>query len=88
MVSVIGNEAAKVMLAVPQAFDLLVVGHAAPEETRKEMVAWLKTNCPGVPILALNSPVIRELPGAEYNAIMNGPETWLRTIAEALGARS
>jgi len=84
VVSVIGNEAAKVVLSLPHNCDLFIVGHAAPEEARKEMVAWLKFKYPGVGILALNPPAIRELPGADYNVKLNGPEIWLSLIASAL----
>lgn len=86
VISVIGNEAAKVVLGTPQECDLFIVGHAAPEEIRREMVEWLKTNYPGVRILALNDPLIRELMGADYNVKLNGPETLLPVIASALGA--
>lgn len=48
------------------------------------MVVWLKTKYRNVPIVALNSPG-RELPGADYNAVLNGPETWL-PIVEAAAA--
>ncbi|MGB7153582.1 MAG: hypothetical protein WBD08_05245, partial [Candidatus Acidiferrales bacterium] len=58
VVSVLGNEAAKAVLGLPQKYDFFILGHTAPEETRKEMVAWLKAKFPGVPILALNSPDI------------------------------
>lgn len=85
VVSVAGNEAAKVILSLPQRCDIFIVGHAAPEETRKEIVAWLKANYPGVRIIALNSPTIRELPGADYNIKLNGPQTWLPVIDSALG---
>jgi hypothetical protein len=67
--------------------DLFIVGHAAPEEERKEMAAWLKTQYPEVRILALNSPKIRELVGADYNVKLNGPEVWLPVIASALGGQ-
>ncbi|MGH9436372.1 MAG: hypothetical protein ACRD22_00405 [Terriglobia bacterium] len=77
VVTMFGNEAAKVVLSMPQECDLFVVGHAAPEKTRREMVAWLKENYPGVRILALNPPLIRELVGADYNVKLNGPETLL-----------
>ena len=85
VITVIGNEAAKVILSMKQDCDLLLVGHAAPEETRRDMVEWLKTNCPGVRILALNPPPIRELIGADYNVKLNGPETLLPIIATAMG---
>jgi len=87
VVSVIGNEAAKVVLSLPQRCDFFIIGHAAPDEARKEIVAWLKTKYPGVRILALNSPTIRELAGADYNVKLNGPELWLPMIANAIDGR-
>jgi hypothetical protein len=84
VISVAGNEAAKVILSLPQHCDIFIVGHAAPEETRKEMVAWLKAKNPGIRIIALNTPQIRELPGADYNIELNGPQTWLPVIDSAL----
>ena len=86
VVSAIGNEAAKVVLSIPRECDLFIVGHAAPEEIRREIVEWLNTNYPGVRILALNSPLTPELMGADYNVKLNGPETLLPVIASALGA--
>jgi len=88
VVSVVGNEAAKLVLSLPQHCDLFIIGHAAPEEERKEMVAWLKAKHPGIRILALNPPKIRELVGADYNVKLNGPETWLPMIASALSQRA
>ncbi len=84
VVSVIGNEAAKIVLSLPQNCDLFIIGHSGAEEDRKEMVVWLKTKYPGVRILALN-PGILELSGAHHNVKLNGPETWLPVIASALG---
>lgn len=84
VISVAGNESAKVILSLPQHCDIFIVGHAAPEESRKEMVAWLKTAYPGIRIIALNSPTILELPGADYNIKLNGPQTWLPVIDSAL----
>lgn len=85
VITVIGNEAAKVILSMRQDCDLFIVGHAAPEETRRDMVEWLKANYPDVPILAVNPPPIRELVGADYNIKINGPETLLPVIATAVG---
>ena len=84
VVSVAGNEAAKVILSLPQQCDIFIVGHAAPEESRKEIVVWPKAQYPGIRIIALNSPTIRELPGADYNIKLNGPQTWLPVIDSAL----
>jgi hypothetical protein len=85
VVTMFGNEAAKVVLSMPQECDLFIVGHAAPEQTRREIVAWLRENYPGIRIVALNSPSMRHLLGADYNVKLNGPETLLPVIAAALG---
>jgi hypothetical protein len=83
VVSVIGNDAAKVALSSIQDYDLFIVGHAAPEETRREMVDWLKTQCPTVKILAVNAPNQRVL-GADYNVRENDSDRWLRIVTQKL----
>jgi hypothetical protein len=83
VVSVIGNDAAKVALSSIQDYDLFMVGHAAPEETRREIVAWLRANYPGVKILALNPPNQQVL-GADYNGRQNRPEAWLPIVSQQL----
>src|SRR5579862_5003091 len=82
VISVIGNDAAKVLLDAIQHLDvsLFIVGHAASEQTRKEMVDWLKENYPKVKILALNPPD-QQLSSADYNVIQNGPENWLPFVS-------
>ncbi len=84
VVSVIGNEAAKVLLSAIQYVDLalFIIGHAAFEQTRNEIVDWLKEKYPNITILALNPPN-QELPGADYNVIQNGPERWLPFLSTA-----
>jgi hypothetical protein len=54
VISVQDNDAAKNALRVIHAVDLFIVGHAAPERAREEMVSWLKENYPKVRIVALN----------------------------------
>jgi len=71
--SAVGNEAAKTVLGFVQDYDLFVVGHAAPEETRIEMVGWLKMKYPKARILALNPPDCECLDGADYNVPQNVP---------------
>ena len=84
VISVIGNEAAKVLLSSPQRYDLFIIGHAAPEETRREMVDWLKTESPNVKVLALNPPN-QEVLAADYNVRQNGPENWLPIVLQLEG---
>ena len=81
VISVIGNESAKAVLgAIQFDFTLFIIGHAAPEQMRNEMLSWLKARYPNVRILALN-PTDQRLPGADYNVIQNGPEKWLPFIS-------
>jgi hypothetical protein len=86
VVSVLGNESAKAVLGHRREYDLFVVGHAASQETRIEMVAWLKARYPKAKILALNPPDCVSLDGADYNAKQNGPDTWLPIVTTALAA--
>jgi len=82
VISVIGNEAAQVLLSANPHNDLalFIVGHAASERTRKEMVDWLKEKYPKVKALAINPPH-SQLPNADYNATQNGPENWLPFVS-------
>ncbi len=82
-ISVISNEAAQAVLSSIQHYDLFIVGQAAPQETRREIVAWLRANYPGVKILALNPPN-QQILGADYNVRQNGPETWLPIVSQQL----
>lgn len=84
VISVIGNEEAKVVLSSPQHCDLFIVGDTAAEQTRKEMIVWLKAKYPQVHIVALNPQECRQLAGADYNAMLNGPETWLPIVDAAV----
>lgn len=88
VVSVIGNEQAQSVLSPPQPIDLFIVGHNAPEQARVEMVAWLTINYPQTSILALNPSEYKQLPGADYNAVVNSPAAWLSRVAAAFGAVS
>ena len=83
VISVNGNQPAKLLLSSIQHYDLFIVGHAAPEETRREIVAWLKANYPDVKILALNPPN-QQILGADYNVRQNGPQTWLPIVSQQL----
>jgi hypothetical protein len=83
VISVLSNEAAKVLLASVEDYDLFMVGHAAPEEIRREMVDWLKAHYPRARILALNPPH-QPLPNADYNALASDPEGWLAFVTERL----
>lgn len=83
VISVADNEAAKNALTSIHNVDVFVVGHTAPEQTRKEMVDWLKTNFPNVKIVALIPSANRQLPRADYNVVVNDREEFLSLLAAA-----
>jgi hypothetical protein len=83
VISVLSNDAAKVLLESVEDYDLFIVGDAAPEEIRREMVDWLKAHYPRAKVLALNPPH-EPLPNADYNALASDPEGWLVFVTERL----
>jgi hypothetical protein len=85
VVSVLGDDAARQALSGGITYDLFVVGHAAADQRRLELVSWLKANFPEVRVLSLNPPHHGTLSGADYNVPLNGPDEWLRAVASAIG---
>ena len=83
VISVVDNEMAKAALSSAQSVDVFVVGPSAPEETRKEMVDWLKTNFPKVKVVALIPSASRKLPTADYNIVLNDWDEWLSLLSAA-----
>lgn len=83
VISVSGNESAKLALASYRNVDLFIVGHTATDQTRAEMVDWLKANYPKVKIVALNPSRDRQLAGADCNVILNDTDEWLSLLAAA-----
>ena len=81
VISVADNEAAKRALSSLCDVDLFVVGHRASEQTRKEMVDWLKANFPKVKIVALIPPGTRQLPSADYNVALTDLDAWMTLLA-------
>ena len=81
VISVPNNEAAKQVLASIDNFDAFVVGHAAPEQTRKDMVDWLKETSPKVKVVALVPSACLQLPRADYNIVLNDLDEWLALLA-------
>ena len=78
--SAIGNDGAKRILDKGKRYRIFIVGHAAPKETREEMVRWLKANFPNTKILVVNPPASAILAEADYNVVLNGPEEWLSIV--------
>ncbi len=86
VISVIGNDAAKVLLSTIQRYDLFIIGDVAPREVRREMADWIKTQYPEIKILALNPPD-QKVPAADFN-VPHGPENWLPIVSRVCERRS
>jgi hypothetical protein len=86
VISVIGNDAAKVLLSSVQHYDLFIVGHTAPEEARREIVDWLKAQYPLTKVLILKPPD-QQVPAADFN-VPNEPENWLPIVSTVCERRS
>ena len=84
--SVIGNAAAKAVLQEHNRCDLFIIGHAAPEHVRLDMVHWLRKHYARTNILALNPPGMKQLGNLQYNALFNAPDVWAPLVAVAAGA--
>lgn len=83
VMAVIGNDAAKAVLSSIQHYDLFIVGPAAPEETRREMVDWLRANYIKAQILALNPPG-QQIPSADFNVTDDAPDEWVPIVTQHL----
>lgn len=88
VISVPDNEAAKRVLASVRNVDVFVVGHAAPEQTRNEMVDWLKTNFPEAKIVALIPSAAGHVPRADYNIVINDWDELLSLLMAPAAAPS
>lgn len=85
VISVADNDGAKRALASIQDVDIFIVGHAAPEHTRREMVDWLKRNFPRIKIVALIPPGNRQLESVDCSVVLNDWNEWLLLLEATAG---
>ena len=83
VISVPDNEAAKQALNSIHNVGIFVVGQAAPEQTREEMVDWLKANFPKIKIVALIPSANDKLQSADYNVVLNDWDEWISLLGVA-----
>lgn len=84
VVSAIGNEAAKSLLTNQKRIHLVIVGHAAPYQTRLEMIGWLREHYLATRILALTQSSEEKFESLRFNAFYHPPEAWLPLLEDAL----
>lgn len=81
VISVADNDAAKRALVSISNVDTFVLGHTAPEQTRKEMIDWLKVNFPKAKIVALIPSACPQLLCADYNIPQRDWAAWVSLFA-------
>jgi len=81
VISVADNDVAKGALASIPKVDVFILGHTAPEHTRKEMVDWLKVNFSKAKIVALIPSAIPQLLCADYNVPQSNWDAWVSLFA-------
>ena len=86
VISAMGSASAR-RTARTRRFDLVIVGHAAPEEERRRMANWLKANLPGVPVLALCPAPFQTVDYGDYQADAHNPDAWISMVEEALAGK-
>lgn len=84
--SAMGSAATRQM-AKTRGFDLVILGHAAPEEERRRMANWLKANLPGVPVVALCPDPFQTVDYGDYQADAHNPDAWIAIVEEALARK-
>ena len=82
VVTVMGNESAKLVLDLCDGWSAFIVADSASQNVRQEMVSWLKSKFPAIPVVALNPATAPMLPGADYN-VRHDAELWLPLLAIA-----
>jgi hypothetical protein len=87
VVTVVGNDAAKLVLDLSPNWSLFIIGEGPANDVRGEMASWLKERFPGVPILALNPPSAPVLDGADYN-ISHDDNLWMALVTSAFNGRA
>lgn len=85
VISVSDNDGAKAALASITDVDLFLLGNSAPEQTREEMVNWLKAKFPKVKIVALNPSHSPDVAGADCNVALSltDYDEWFSFLAAA-----
>ncbi len=82
--SVCGNQAAMFVLRMRPPFDLFLIGHAAPEQIRLDMIRWLRSRYPMTGIVALTPPHCHALEELRYNAPIEPTDAWLKMVGAAV----
>ncbi len=81
--SVLGNEQARRVLTEQTDFDLVLVGWSADNETRRDIVRWLKQHLPSLRVFSLHTARAQPLAEADFNSCSENPAEWFTAVKKA-----
>ncbi|MCU1285794.1 MAG: hypothetical protein JWO13_2144 [Acidobacteriales bacterium] len=88
VISVMGNKNAfLVSPSVINDIHVVMIGHCAPYDVRRQATLYFKEKYPQLCVLALNSSMYNgEVEEADFNSPAETPEEWLKAVATAVAS--
>jgi CheY-like chemotaxis protein len=84
VVSALGSRAARNLVLSTLQVGVVVIGHGAPRQERRELVDHFRKALPGVAIVALLGRRDQAFIQADVNCPADDPPQWVRIVSQAL----
>ena len=84
VVSVLGLQAARSLDLSGRLVGVIVIGHGASWQERRDLIAHFRETLFGVPILALLRRQEEDFGGADFSCPADDPPQWIRIVRQAL----
>ena len=83
MVSVLGCDEAQAFDLVAHGVGVVVIGHGALPEERRQIVSRFRESVPGITIICVLRRTDKPLREADFNLPADNPALWERTVIQA-----
>jgi hypothetical protein len=84
--SILGSRAARDRDLRGQPVGVIIIGHGAPWEERRELIRYFQEALPRVPSIALLRRSDKAFSEAAYNCRADDPPLWVKTVSQALAS--
>ena len=84
VVSVLGVQAARSLDLSDRLVGVIVIGHGASLQERRDLIAYFRETLPGVPILALLRRQEEAFGGVDFSCPADNPPEWVRMVRQAV----
>ncbi len=84
--SILGSRAARDRDICVQPVGVVIIGHGAPWEERRELIRYFQEALPRVPTIALLRRSDKAFNEATYNCRADDPPLWVKTVSQVLGS--